>query len=276
VYLQGSDFVGPTADIARLIDLTDSTSHASFSIERASAVHTGDACAAPGSITRLARLLQAPAPTDGIRLLAPELLVVGNSAYPRDWNDGALWAGRGMNAALTAGAEFRWGPLSAAIAPVAAWQSNADFDTRPPSDMARPQFAYAWSSNIDAPQRFGGGAFALIDPGQSYARIDARGFGAGISTENVRWGPARRNPLILSGTSAGFTHVFVETGRPVDIWIGDLEFQLFWGRLDESEYFDDEPDNDHRLLAALLVSLQPAALDGLTIGAGSDVSPASF
>jgi hypothetical protein len=268
VYLQGNDFVGPAADLARLIDLSDTTSHASFSIQRAAAAHTGDACRAPASIARLARLLGAAPPTDGVRLLAPELLLVGNSAYPRDWNDGVLWAGRGMNAALTAGAQFRWGPLSAAIAPVAAWQSNADFDTRLRPDTARSQFANAWSGNIDAPQRFGTGAFTLIDPGQSHARIDARGFGAGISTENIRWGPARRNPLVLSGTSAGFTHVFVETGRPVDIWIGDLEFQLFWGRLDESEYFDNEPDNNHRLLAGLLVALQPAPLDGLTVGAG--------
>ena len=268
VYLQGSDFVGPTADLARLIHLSDTASHASFSIQRAARVHSGDACPAPASITRLARLLGAPPPDDGVRLFAPELLVVGNSAYPRDWNDGVLWAGRGMNAALTAGAQFRWGLFSAALAPVVAWQSNSAFDARLRNDTARSEFANPWWDGIDAPQRFGAGTFSTVDPGQSFARIDVRGFAAGLSSENIRWGPVRRNPLLLSGTAPGFAHIFLETSRPVDVWIADLEFQLFWGRLDESDYFDNDPENDERVLAGLLLALQPRLLDGLTVGGG--------
>src|SRR5690606_17182214 len=116
---------------------------------------------------------------NGLRLLPAELRLVGNSAYPRDWNDGALWAGRGMNAALTAGAAFRWGPLSAAVAPVASWQSNEDFDRRIIASPSRSEFGSFLSSGIDLPQRFGTGSFTRIDPGQSYARLDVRGFGAG-------------------------------------------------------------------------------------------------
>src|SRR5690606_15570431 len=58
------------------------------------------------------------------------------------------------------------------------------------------------------------------------------------------------------------------TSRPVDIWIGDLEGQAFWGRLEESEYYDRDPDNDYRMLAGLLLAFQPRLLDGLTVGAG--------
>lgn len=266
IYLQGATFVGPAADLARLIDIQDTTSHASFVMRRIGRGYTGNACAAPAFVSNLARRIAGPAPTTGIQLLAPELLVVGNSAYPRDWNDGVLWAGRGVNAALTAGVRLKWKFVSAAVAPVATWQSNADFDIVSGTDTARSEFVYPWANGIDAPQRFGTGSFSRVDPGQSYVRIDVRGFGAGMSNENIRWGPSRRNPLILSGTAAGFPHAFIETGRPVDVWIGDLEFQLFWGRLDESEFFDSEPDNDHRMLAGFLVALQPRLLDGLTIG----------
>src|SRR5690606_1845485 len=156
-----------------------------------------------------------------IRIIAPELLVVGNSAYPRDWNDGALWAGRGIGASLTAGAEIRLGPFSAALAPIVTWQSNSEFDIRERTDTTRSPFANPWTSGIDEPQRFGTGSFSRIDAGHSYVRADVRGLAAGFSNETLRWGPSIRNPLLLSGTAAGFAHAFVETARPVDIWIGD-------------------------------------------------------
>ena len=268
VHLQGPHFVGPAADLSRLIDLQDTTSAASFVLLRSGQGYSGDACAPPAALTVLARRMATAAPGNGIRLLPPELLVVGNSAYPRDWNDGALWSGRGLGASLTAGAEVRWGFFSAALAPVVTWQSNSDFDFPANPDPAQSEFAYRWRSGIDAPQRFGAEPFGRLDPGHSFARIDFRGVGAGVSTENLQWGPARRNPLLLSGTAAGFAHAFLETARPLDIWIGDLEFQLFWGRLEESEYFDADPDNDERLLAGLLVALQPRILEGLTLGGG--------
>ncbi|HEX2166200.1 MAG TPA: hypothetical protein VHG09_03080, partial [Longimicrobiales bacterium] len=267
-YLQGPRFVGAAADLARLVDLQDSTSHASFVLRRSGRGYSGNACAAPAAVGDLARHLGTAAPDNGVRLLAPELLVVGNSAYPRDWNDGVLWGGRGLNTVITVGAEVAWSVFSAAVAPAFAWQSNREFDIQPNPDTARSEFAYRWRAGIDAPQRFGAESFTRFDPGQSFARVDVRGFGAGVSTENIQWGPMRRNPILLSGTAGGFTHAFIETQRPVDIWIGDLEFQAFWGQLEESDYFDDEPDNDRRMLAGLLVALQPRVLDGLTIGGG--------
>src|SRR5690606_19891681 len=103
--------------------------------------------------------------------------------------------------------------------------------------------------------------------GQSYLRLNGRGIRGGISNENLAWGPARRNPLMLSGTAAGFPHVFIESARPHDVWLGDAEVQLFWGRLTESDYFDFDPDNDHRALAGTALTLRPRGLDGLYLGA---------
>ncbi|MGH7465804.1 MAG: hypothetical protein ACREK1_11560, partial [Longimicrobiales bacterium] len=73
--------------------------------------------------------------------------------------------------------------------------------------------------------------------------------------------------LLLSGTAPGFAHVFIETARPHDVWVGDAELQLFWGRLTESDYFDHDPANDHRALAGAVVTLRPRGLDGLYLGA---------
>ena len=266
VHLQSADFVSPAADLARLIDLQDSTPHASYVLQRAGQGHTANTCGVPASVAQLARSLASPGPRTGARLLVPELLIVGNSAYARDWNDGALWGGRGLNGRVAAGVEARWGPITAAVAPIVVWQSNAAFDIAVNADGTRSEFAYNWVHGIDAPQRFGSGSFGRIDAGHSFARVDYLGFGAGLSNENIQWGPARRNALLLSGTAAGFPHVFIETQKPADIYIGDLELQAFWGRLEESEYFDLEPDNDTRMLAGLLLALRPRILEGLTIG----------
>lgn len=258
--------MGTAADLARLLDLQDSTSSASVVLRRGGHGLTTNACGIPASVAGLARSLASDGPHAGLRLLVPELLIVGNSAYARDWNDGALWGGRGLNGSLTGGVEALWGPLTAAIAPIVVWQSNSEYDITVNADLERSEFASNWVRGIDAPQRFGTGSFGGIDAGQSFARVDYRGFGAGVSNENIQWGPARRNALLLSGTAAGFPHVFLETEQPTDVYIGDLEVQAFWGRLDESEYFDLEPDNDRRMLAGLLIALQPRILDGLTIG----------
>ncbi|HEX6308920.1 MAG TPA: hypothetical protein VFZ69_12070 [Longimicrobiales bacterium] len=269
VHLRSADLVGATADIARLIDLQDSASAESFMLRRPARVFTASACATPARLAEVARGLGTSPRANGVQLLPAELLVIGNSAYPRDWNDGALWGGRGLNAGITAGAEVRWGPFSAAFAPTAVWQSNRVFDVVMFPDTSRSEFAHPWwGGSFDAPQRFGTEAFARIEPGQSYARIDVRGFGAGVSTENMVWGPSLRNPLMLSATAPGFAHIFLETSRPVDIWIGNLDFQLFWGLLEESEYYDGDPDNDERVLGGLLVAFQPRILDGLSIGGG--------
>lgn len=270
VQLRSAWFVGAAADVVRILDVQDSTPRTPVMLRRTGRDYRADACAAPSSIRDLAEHLSVDDGHRKVRVLPAEVLIIGNSAYPRDWNDGVLWSGRGMNTALVAGAEARWGPVTIALAPVFTWQANADFEIHAVNDSSLSPFVHGfWGATIDAPQRFGTESFARVDPGHSFARVDVRGLSTGISTENVRWGPTRRNPLLLSGTAPGFPHVFLETSRPVDVWIGDLEFQLFWGRLEESAYFDADPDNDERMLAGLLVALEPRILDGLSVGGGS-------
>jgi hypothetical protein len=269
VALRGADITGVTADLARIITLQDSTARESFMLRRVGREYRAAACRAPAAVQTLAHLVGGPVRERRAVLLPVDLLAVANSAYPRDWNDGALWAGRGLNASLTAGAELRWAIFRAAVAPVVTWQQNNDFATRAFSDTAFSPFAHPfWGYVIDVPQRFGEESFAHVYPGQSFVRLDVSGFAAGFSTENLVWGPVRRNPIMLSGTGPGFPHVFIETGRAVNIGIGSLEFQLFWGRLSESNYFDNRSDNDHRALAGLMIVLHPGIFEGLAVGGG--------
>lgn len=265
----GADLTGPTADMSRILDIMGDRSERSFLIRRASDTHAYRSCAGSLPIDRMTGDLSLPAlPDRGAAALPADVRISRNSGYPRDWNDGAQWAGAGLSAALTAGAALRWGVFEGALAPVITWHQNASFTTLDHPDPAYSRFVDRWRGRfIDLPQRFGTESGTALTPGQSYARVHTAGLRAGVSTENLVWGPARRNPLLLSATAEGFPHVFLETARPRDVWIGDAEFQWFLGRLSESEYFDRDPDNDHRALSGLIVTLRPRGLDGLYVGA---------
>jgi hypothetical protein len=200
-----------------------------------------------------------------LTILPVRARMIYNTAYPLDTNNGAMWAGRGVNAALSGGGEVRIGPLSAALYPTAAIQQNRDFAFR--RGQSGDHWPYTYDGHrIDWPQRFGAITMQFVDLGQSYVRFDASGATIGISKENLWLGPAQRMPLIMSNTGAGFPHVFVGSARPVNVGIGALELQAFWGRVSESDFFDHDPTNDHTLIAGISGVFEPAFVRGLFIG----------
>jgi hypothetical protein len=211
-----------------------------------------------------------PGPT--LELVPGILDVYGNATYPRDSNDGALWQGKGMSAQLALGGAFRWGILSAAIVPSVAWQQNVAFRLVPNGRTGDLAYMDPWyppsppdvrGDWLDMPQRFGPTPFWTVSPGQSYLRLDYGGFATGISTENMWWGPAMLNSILMSNTAAGFPHAFLGTARPVDIGIGKLEAQVYMGRLDRSKYF---PDQGHAWFYALIMDYEPRWVPGLYLG----------
>ena len=80
-----------------------------------------------------------------VTLLAPEVKTVWNSDLPNSSNDGALWAGRGWNAQVTAGLRIRAGPATLVLAPHYLFQANETFQVIPFSpwaDSRRDPFAH--------------------------------------------------------------------------------------------------------------------------------------
>jgi len=215
-------------------------------------------------------------PAEGGRLrlepLSPELHAVYNSRYPRTANDGVLWAGRGISAVLSGGARLTWGPVTAVLDPAAYYSQNRAFDQAPESGKGVNRgglspYAYAWQNGqIDWPERFGPDAISGLDWGQSGVRVSAGAFTAGFSTENMSWGPALQNPIIMSGTGPGFPHLDLGTARPVWIGIGRAEARVLGGRLAESAWFDTIPDNDGRFFSGIALGIQPRWVNGLTLG----------
>jgi hypothetical protein len=194
---------------------------------------------------------------------------IWRSGYPEDWNDGAVWQGRGVTQAVSASAEAAWGPFSAAVAPIAAWTANRPFPMPLSSQPGLSPWANPfYPSAIDLPLRFGSSDFWTFDPGDSYLRADRWNVAVGVSNENLWWGPGIRNAVLFTNTAPGFPHIFAGTSRPADVWIGWLDFQMLWGFPRESRYFTFDRSDDRRLLAGLSISFEPAFAPGLFVGLG--------
>lgn len=188
------------------------------------------------------------------------------SLEPGGQHDGPVWQGRGFTTDFSTGFFVQYGFLSASIHPHLLFNQNRSFERSPyPPNSNRSNFAYPLG-NIDWPQRFGDDPFWTLDLGNSYIRADYKGWATGISNELMRWGPARQNALLLDSNAPGFRHFFVGTSEPKDIYFGHLETKLFWGKLIESDYFDNNPANDERYITGLNLSITPKPTPGLTLG----------
>lgn len=202
-----------------------------------------------------------------VRLFPVDVTATHNSAYPKDRNNGFMWSGRGLSYRYAAGVETRVGPLTLAYVPASSYQANRDFRTVYVNVPGFSRWISPWlGQNIDWPQRFGDRSFRTATLGQSFARIDLFNVAAGITAENIWFGPARFYPLVLSNTGEGFPHVFLGTTRPLDIWVGRLEAQVFAGRTHESEYFDGDPYNDYRYMVGNIANVELRWLPGLYLG----------
>lgn len=179
-----------------------------------------------------------------------------NSLRPFGLHEGPVWAGVGATAAVDAGFAWARGPLRVRFAPVAFWAQNAAFAG---ADTLSPV-------NIDRPDRFGGGSYARIEPGETEVRLAAWGAAAGVSTAVEVWGPARTHALLLGPHAGGVPRLFAGTDRPANVGIGRLHGRVVLGRLEQSAYTDIPGDSARRLAAGIVVVFQPHGLDGLEVG----------
>lgn len=196
-----------------------------------------------------------------------------NSGYPRGIHTGLLWPGRGAHVLWTVGADYRLGPIHAGLYPQLAYQQNREFPIVPFPGDSGSIYAYPWwrsarghHPQIDWPQRHGDEAFWSASLGQSFIAAEGLGLRAGASTENLWWGPAIRNSILLGNDAAGFPHAFLSTRNGISTPAGRLHAEMIWGSLTESEYFDDVSANDRRFLSGIVVSIQPRGLTGLSLG----------
>lgn len=200
----------------------------------------------------------------------PEWYNSFNTAAPYGQNDGALWQGKGYNSSLTGGARLEAYGFEVTIKPQLCFSQNLGFDIMP-NHAYDSEYSY-FQPGIDLPQRFGDKPFWTFDWGDTEIRWTWHNFTIGFGSQSPWLGPAWLNPMLGSNNAASYpkfdfglrkTAIYL----PKFGWhIGDIEGRIWVGRLEESDYFDNNPDNKYRMLNALSLSFSPGFIPGLTVG----------
>jgi hypothetical protein len=197
---------------------------------------------------------------------------------PNNRNDGSLIPARGFQQLLSFGIYAEIGHLSVQLKPEYLYAENLYFQRFWTDHQLFPldkRFNY-WNS-IDTPERFGEKQYSRLLPGQSSIRFNYKKLSLGFSTENIWWGPATRNSIMMSNNARGFPHITFNTTSPIKTSIGNFEFQLISGKLEGSGYkptytnFDNDkfyqPKNeDWRYFQGMIFTYSPKFINGLSLG----------
>ncbi len=201
----------------------------------------------------------------GFRINSVELLNSYNSSLPWSYNDGAYWQGKGHNMAVKAGVSFSSKYIDVTINPILFSASNQAY-TIPDHSYPKSSFSYPLNRRIDFVQRYGNERFNAIDWGQAEVRFKLKRFTTGVTTQNMSWGPAYYNPIIMSKNASGIPRIFMGTDRPIHTKIGSFEAYSIWGLMSESAYFDTDNDNDLRYIGGLTFGYRPSFAESLSVG----------
>ena len=216
------------------------------------------------------------------RLLPAELRIGYDLRHPDSRNDGAMIRSRGLQTYLSAGFYAESGILSIQFKPEFVWAQNRDYLGFPPPSLhfeTTWQTRYLWFNTIDQPERYGLDSYSVFTWGQTSIRLNKWGLSLGLSTENIWWGPAIRNSIMMSNNAEGFPHLTLNTQRPIKTAVGSIEGQLITARLEGSGYnppldqtpfrgqiaFVPRPD-DWRYFQGLSFSYSPKWIKGLSLG----------
>ena len=221
-----------------------------------------------------------------IKTLGIDYFFEFNSHHPYNHNNGTMIPNRGYQHIVSPGFYLKLGPLSMKIKPEHHYSENKVFD-----GFWEGHYSQIWAeryrlwNRIDIPERFGEIRHNKTTIGQSSLRINWKNLSLGISNENLWWGPSIRNSIMMSNHAQGFKHITFNTIKPVNTIIGEFEWQLITGRLENSGYTPPRTDfmhagtklyvrkvnqngrpDDWRYLQALILSYSPKWVDGLSIG----------
>jgi hypothetical protein len=210
-----------------------------------------------------------------------------NSLLPYGYNDESLYPASGFQQRFTAGIQAESKYFSVKLQPEWVYAANTVHDELvPPATSSLNNYWGRYiamlANRIDMPSRFGDSSISRVFPGQSFIRGKLYQFSAGVSTENLWWGPARYNALIMGNNAPGFLHATINTDEPVPTPIGNLEAQFVYGRLTASGVTPPEferiaqagcpqcyvppPATKNRDAFGYVVSLSPRGLDNLHVG----------
>lgn len=215
-----------------------------------------------------------------LKIYGPEWYNSYNTTAPYGQNDGALWQGKGYNTSLTAGVRFEAYGVELTLKPQLSFSQNAEFDYITPNSAYTSSlylgkaelYGYYGVPYEDALQRFGDTPFFTFDWGDTEIRYTWKTLTIGFGTQAVWLGPAQLNPIMSSNNAASYPKIDIGFRKTsvhmpwLGWYLGDFEFRGWWGRLSESDYFDNDDSNNYNLFSGFSASWAPPYLTGLSFG----------
>ena len=195
-------------------------------------------------------------------LLPMQVVSKWTSHHPYGWSDGALLPVAGVQTLVSTGFHFRLGPLTI---------------------QAKPEWLYAANPLYEGSDRFGAKLanpnYKRIFAGQSKIELGGGPVALAVSTENLWWGPGQFTSLMMTNNAPGFYHLRFYARRPLRTAVGNFEWQVVGGRLEDESV---QPDEIYHLnnygtvngwgkpywkyLNSVVINYQPSFLKGLYVG----------
>ena len=220
----------------------------------------------------------------GIQILPFNWLNDYNFRRPYGYNNSSLYPAAGYQTRVSGGFLLKAGIFRVQVKPEFVYAQNKRFDTFADVQVntTNKQLLSAYYFNIngiDAPERFGNKSLQHLYPGQSKITVNFKNIEAGVSTENIWWGPGVQNSIMMSNSAPGFLHWTFNSVKPIKTVIGSFEWQIIGGNLKQSGYlpidtnrivnakglYSPKPEVT-RYISAYTVNWQPKWLKGLYLG----------
>jgi hypothetical protein len=190
-----------------------------------------------------------------------------NSLQPISFNDGNMYPARGWQERYSVGVNLKLLIFDINYQPEKLTVQNL----RQEPYLGEPgNFMFYYfgmvANNIDNFRQFGYDRIEETTLGQSRIGIKTKYIAAGISNENIWWGPGKRNSLVFTNNAAGFKHYYLKTVEPIKTCIGSFELAGVVGKLDTTKYIDIDQDLLNACQACkVFKNLDEREIDGITI-----------
>jgi len=177
-----------------------------------------------------------------IKILPFSWLNEYNRRVPYGYNNGSLYPNAGYQTMFSGGIFIKAGIFNIQFKPELIYAENNSFPTfgsvqvKGSSNLIGQNWRFV--NSMDAPERFGSNSNRYAGFGQSKFTINLFNINieAGVSTENLWWGPGVQNSIMMSNSAPGFLHWTFNTSAPIKTFIGSFEWQVIGGELKQSGF----------------------------------------
>ncbi len=208
---------------------------------------------------------------------------VNNTLLPQNWNDGNMYPARGWQERQSLGVNLKYKFIDINFQPEWLKVQNLQqeyYPGNPDDGNFMPKYFGSVANVIDNFRQFGENKIDTFSFGQSRLGFITKYFGAGISNQNIWWGPGKRNSIVFTNNASGFKHYYFNSVQPIETSIGDIEFQALTGIIDTNWYSDPDiplmnriwrggiakKNLDIRKIDAINISLRLKWIPGLFLG----------